>query len=301
MKKIHLLHNPAAGAGSYDKKNLIEMIESAGYHCSYSSTKKEGWSNVTEFRPDFIAVAGGDGTVRKLARELLGRNVLDHNYPIALLPLGTANNIAKALGMYGTPENVIKAWEEAKVKRFDVGRIYGVDDHEFFLEGFGYGVFPTLVQEMRKLKTPENPEESKKLALKTLYDVVHSFKARYCEIVADGVEYSGKYLLAEVMNIRSIGPNLYLAPAADPGDGFFDLVIIREEEREALASYIHEKIQGNEVESNFTVIRAKDIGIAWAGKHLHIDDQIVSGEKYNKVKLELREGLMEFFMPFWKD
>ena len=203
--------------------------------------------------------------------------------------------------MYGTPENVIKAWTEAKVKKFDVGRIYGVENHEFFLEGFGYGVFPTLISEMRSLKSPDDPVESKILALKTLYDVVHSFKARYCEINVDGVEYAGKFLLAEVMNVRSIGPNLYLAPDADPGDGFFDLVIIREDEREALASYVHEKIQGNEVDANFTVIRARNIEIEWAGKHLHLDDEIVSGEKYNKVSLEMRAGLLEFFMPFWKE
>jgi diacylglycerol kinase (ATP) len=301
MKKIHLLHNPTAGAGTYDKKHLIEMIESAGYNCSYSSTKKEGWCNVTKFDPDFIAVAGGDGTVRKLAHELLGRKVLDRNYPVAMLPLGTANNIAKALGMYGTPENVIKAWTEAKVKKFDIGRIYGVEDHEFFLEGFGYGVFPTLMREMRKLSTPDDPVASKALALKTLYEIVQTFKARYCEIIADKNEYAGKFLLAEVMNVRSIGPNLYLAPEADPGDGYFDLVIIPEEEREQLAHYIQEKIQGNEVESDFTVVRAKNIEIEWAGKHLHLDDEIVSGDKYNKVKLELREGLLEFFMPFWKD
>lgn len=301
MKKIHLLHNPAAGAAAYDKKHLIDMIESAGYNCSYSSTKKEGWCDIVDLHSDFIAVAGGDGTVRKLARELLGRKVLDRNFPVALLPLGTANNIAKALGMYGTPENVIKAWTEAKVKKFDVGRIYGVENHEFFLEGFGYGVFPTLISEMRSLKSPDDPVESKILALKTLYDVVHSFKARYCEINVDGVEYAGKFLLAEVMNVRSIGPNLYLAPDADPGDGFFDLVIIREDEREALASYVHEKIQGNEVDANFTVIRARNIEIEWAGKHLHLDDEIVSGEKYNKVSLEMREGLLEFFMPFWKE
>ena len=72
MKKIHLLHNPGAGAAAYDKKHLIDMIESAGYNCSYSSTKKEGWCDIVNLHSDFIAVAGGDGTVRKLARELLG-------------------------------------------------------------------------------------------------------------------------------------------------------------------------------------------------------------------------------------
>src|SRR5690349_12611797 len=77
MKNIQLLHNPAAGEGQYSKKDLLRIICSEGHECSYSSTKKEGWECLTNEQPDFIAVAGGDGTVRKLARELLNRKVLD--------------------------------------------------------------------------------------------------------------------------------------------------------------------------------------------------------------------------------
>jgi diacylglycerol kinase family enzyme len=304
MKKIHLLHNPAAGAAQYDKKSLMKLIRDAGYDCSYSSTKKIGWnSHLLDEDPDIIAVAGGDGTVRKLANELLHRKVLDKNYPVAVLPLGTANNIAKALGMFGEPDRIIRVLSQTKVKRFDVGRIFGLRRHKFFLEGLGYGVFPLLMKTMKKLdekEIPDDPEEAKMLALRKLYDIITSYKARECRIVTDETDHSGKFLLAEIMNVRSIGPNLNLLPSADPGDGVFDIVLISEAQREAFASYVQSKLDGREESVSFPWMKASSIDIQWEGRNLHVDDEIVTVEKNHRFSVDMRRGLLEFFVPSWK-
>ena len=118
MKIAKLLHNPKAGEGEYTQKKLQKLLLNAGYDCSYSSTKKEGWDKIKPAASDMIVIAGGDGTVRKVARV-----VLDKNIPLALLPLGTANNISKTLGITGKPEEVIETWENGILKPFDVGRI----------------------------------------------------------------------------------------------------------------------------------------------------------------------------------
>src|SRR4051812_8746026 len=43
---------------------------------------------------DVIVAAGGDGTIAKVAKHLAGTNV-----PLAIIPTGTANNIARSLGI----------------------------------------------------------------------------------------------------------------------------------------------------------------------------------------------------------
>src|SRR5687767_6504777 len=118
MKVAKLLHNPKAGEGEYTHKKLARLVNRAGYDCSYSSTKKEGWDKIKASETDMIVIAGGDGTVRKVAKV-----VLDKKIPLALLPLGTANNIGKTLGITGKLEEVIQSWENAILKPFDVGRI----------------------------------------------------------------------------------------------------------------------------------------------------------------------------------
>ena len=45
------------------------------------------------------------------------------------------------------------------------------------------------------------------------------YPAKRVEITLDGKDFSGEYILVEVMNIQYIGPSLHLAPSADPGDG----------------------------------------------------------------------------------
>lgn len=98
-------------------------------------------------------------------------------------------------------------------------------------------------------------------------------------------------------NIGSIGPNLNLAPDADPGDGEFDVVMITETQRMALADYVRQKIRGREVLFDFPVLKAKDLAIYWDGRHVHVDDEYHKLEEPARIKIEMREGLLEFLLP----
>jgi diacylglycerol kinase family enzyme len=295
MKFANLLHNPKAGEGEYTKKKLLALIQSFGFDCSYSSTKKKGWEKMEAAESDFIILAGGDGTVRKVAPELLDRKL-----PIGLIPLGTANNIAKTLGIIGDPAGIIEAWKNKNLRKFDVGRIYGLKKASFFLEGLGYGVFPRLMKEMRKAESRliDSPEKSLNLALETLHDIILASKARYCKISVDGADYSGEFLLAEVMNTQSIGPNLNLAPFADPGDGSLDVVLIAERQREEFANYVHNKMHGVEQTPVFNILKAKNLEIYWEGKLLHVDDEIIELNDPQEVRIKLQEGVLEFLVPY---
>src|SRR5687767_6235067 len=245
MKVAKVLHNPSAGDGENSDKELMDAIEAEGYKCSYLTTKEKGWEKkdwerIESKDVDFIVVAGGDGTVRKLASELLDRKVIDRRLPIALLPMGTANNIAKTLGIKGNPMDIIKSWKDHEIKKYDVGRIDGIKKHKFFIESFGYGVFPRLMKEMNKIDKSafDNPDQKIKAALQLLYDIVVRYKTKLCKLNIDGEDYTGRFLLVEIMNTSSIGPNLHLAPFADPGDGTFDVVLITENQRQEFSEYV---------------------------------------------------------------
>ncbi len=53
------------------------------------------------------------------------------------------------------------------------------------------------------------------------------------KMALDGRDLTGDYVLLEAMNIRSIGPNLRLAPDADPGDGLLDIVLVSDSEEKS--------------------------------------------------------------------
>jgi diacylglycerol kinase (ATP) len=93
-KKILLLHNPTAGASHPNAEELLEGIHKAiGVKPRYFSIKNPDWKDAVSKRWDAVILAGGDGTVGKSVRWLRNRKT-----PMAILPLGTANNIARSLG-----------------------------------------------------------------------------------------------------------------------------------------------------------------------------------------------------------
>lgn len=299
MKFAKLLHNPKAGEGEHTKDELISILKDAGYECRYSSTKGKWWEKLESDEIDFLAVAGGDGTIRNVAARLLRRKLIDRKLPVGLLPLGTANNIATTLGVKNELADTVAAWKDGRLKKFDAGRIFGLKKQTFFLESIGFGIFPVLMQEMEKYKKSlgKNPEKSVTKAWELLRDITLSQKPRFCRITIDGTDCSGEFLMAEVMNTRSIGPNLSLAPVADPGDGIFNVVLISEAQREQLAAYVTGKLEGRDEKPFFHIMDAKNLQILWEGNELHADDEVIYLKKPREIKIELLEGVLQFLNP----
>ena len=101
----------------------------------YQSIKEKDWKKALKKSCDIIAIAGGDGTVGKVARRLVGNTI-----PVAILPIGTANNIGHALGLTGRViESLITEWETARRSNFDIGEAEGRGS-QYFVEGVGVGL-----------------------------------------------------------------------------------------------------------------------------------------------------------------
>src|SRR5262245_26162219 len=82
--------------------------------------------------PDIVVAAGGDGTVAHAARMLARTGI-----PLALLPLGTANNIARSTGTSGQIDQLIAGWATASRVPLDLGVADGAWGRRLFVEGVG--------------------------------------------------------------------------------------------------------------------------------------------------------------------
>ena len=298
MTFIKVFHNPTAGDAEHTKEKLVEKIMNAGFECDYSSTKKGINEKRIPANTDIIAVAGGDGTVRKLAEYFCNESLLTKRPPIALIPAGTANNISKTLGIKGSQEEIISNWKNLNTQNFDLGKVHGLEKNHFFLEAVGYGVFPRLIKKMRDRTTKSgDPAEELKIALKILHEIVENYKPKECRIIIDDVEFNGKFLLVEIMNIRSIGPNLNISPMGDAGDGEFEVILIGEEQREALANYVRQRLeQGSETQFFHTALKAKKVEVTWAGRLLHVDDELFETDKFQTLNIEILRDVLHFLI-----
>jgi diacylglycerol kinase (ATP) len=89
--KIALFHNPRAGNTMLNAKKLVRQFESARHEVVYASTEEKDWEKALSEPVERAVIAGGDGTVSRLAPWLAARKL-----PFCILPLGTANNCAKS-------------------------------------------------------------------------------------------------------------------------------------------------------------------------------------------------------------
>ena len=298
MKNIHLIHNPGAGDEAHSMPTLLQLIEAAGYVCRYCSTDEEKWKNIAP-DTDFIVIAGGDGTVKEVVSLLLKKEQSIKRLPVAILPFGTANNIAESLNIKGEPIDIIRSWGLAQTTAIDVGEIFDIEEAPvYYIESFGYGLFPYLMKEMHKQgkNDIEDKDERMKAALQLMHSISHSYKPHYCELLIDGEDHSGEFLMAEIMNTRFIGPNLFLSPHGHPGDGTFEVVLIPGEDQPKFAAYVDSKIQDAEVTYSFITIKAEDIQIKWKGTHVHVDDEVISLKENAPVHIQVQKNAFVFLI-----
>ena len=130
-----VLHNPTAGSGDVAAEDLLAALAAGGIAARYCSTKQGGFKHALRKASDLVVAAGGDGTVLKVIRHLRNRSV-----PIAILPLGGANNIARSLGITADPLKIARAgWGETNARRLDIGTAAGPWRKRLFVESVGIG------------------------------------------------------------------------------------------------------------------------------------------------------------------
>src|ERR1041384_1960383 len=89
---VALLHNSSAGSEDHTDAELTRLIAKAGHQVVHVAESVTDLKTALHESPcDLVVVAGGDGTVGRAACELSGWQI-----PIAILPLGTANNTARS-------------------------------------------------------------------------------------------------------------------------------------------------------------------------------------------------------------
>lgn len=295
--RVTLIHNPGAGNQKDDgAAELVGLLEKEGHRVRYQSASDARWAQALAEPADFVAVAGGDGTVARVAKALAGRGM-----PLTPLPAGTANNIARTLGLTDRPwEELVRAWPGARRVKLDIGTARGPWGERYFVEGVGAGLFACLLgtsDPARRLAQLSQPSERVSLALEILKKRALDCEALALDAQLDGQDISGRYLLFEAVNLMYVGPSLYLGPDSQPGDGTFDVVMVSEAERDRLQNYLATWQENRERLAVLPTRRGKRLRMQWSGFDLHIDDELLAGKDSAPVELEVGELSIECIAP----
>lgn len=277
MLRAALHHNPNAGK-QQSPGELVRAIEEIGWPVAGVFCDIE---RALEASPDVVVVAGGDGTVGRVAKRLAHTGVA-----LAIVPTGTVNNVARALGVPVGAE-AVSGLAHACELWLDLGAV----DGGRFIEGFGVGVFAHLIAE-RASGADKAPARAHDLLARELERYV---PARV-QLEIDGRDASGEYLVAAVLNGRTVGPALCLAPGARVDDGQLDVALACPEHR---GEWI-ERLRAARDDSDvwlppFETARASHVRVRADGLWSHVDDE--ARELAGDINVEVVRGAVRVLVP----
>ncbi|HMQ54081.1 MAG TPA: diacylglycerol kinase family protein [Anaerolineae bacterium] len=267
MQATVIYNRNANGANQITPDEIKTAFHKLGFDPVYKLTSSQQDLDpiLAETDEGLVVVAGGDGTFRAVATRLIGKNLL-----LTIVPLGTANNIARALQIHRTPKEIFQGLNYPVEYKFDVGYMRGPWGEDYFLEGAGFGLFADML-------VKSDPSQGKSIlrSAQAIFENFIDHATYYPKVAIDGEEISEAHLLVEVLNTPAIGPRLKFAPEADPSDGLFDVVRIRKVEHENLLSYtkglFFEELPDYD---GVELSRAKRIDVHWTGFAFHIDGEV---------------------------
>jgi len=303
--RIAILHNPKAGEGSPSGAELVEILKGAGHEVALQNIKESGYGPISGAVPDLVLVAGGDGTVGRAAAAWAWTGV-----PLAVFPSGTANNIAATLGISAEVAELPASVTDGTRRKLDLGIAHGPWGTRYFMEGAGLGLLPRMLaartsDKRRGVSDPVDRHGSIAGGIRMMERLLDRFIGLEVALTIDGADCSGIYLMVEVLNIRSIGPTLTLAPEADPGDGLLDLILVREDQRDELARFLAGSVSGEVSTPTFTRKLVRKVSISCIGAEIHLDDYVWPEPEAHSpapiaeagIEIEVHAGALDVMTP----
>jgi diacylglycerol kinase family enzyme len=283
-----LLHNPKAGDGNPSPELLQDALAQSGCEVSYCSKQDDDWKSALAGAWDLVAIAGGDGTVARAARYLGDRTT-----PLAILPMGTANNVARSLGLNRSAEELAAKLRGAPSRPLDTGIAKGPWGERGFVEAVGLGAVADAINR----SGPKPPLEYRIAhGRQALCDAIAEAKPHPFSLSVDAEKIEGDFLFVEILNLSFSGPRLPFAHLARPGDKLLDVVLLAEEQRDAVIAWIREKPEAEP--PPFGLRQGRRVKLTWEDAPLRIDDRSFEPPKKGAtVKVGLEDNSLDVLCP----
>jgi diacylglycerol kinase family enzyme len=283
-----LVHNPKAGSGRPSGDELLAALDAAGFSTTYCSIKNDDLDAALAEPADIVIVAGGDGSVAEVARSLKDRKTL-----LAILPFGTANNIARCLGIAGEPHALIKALRGAPVARLDIGLAVGPWGSRRFVEAVGCGALAKAVDRDIAGASKETRIERGRASFA---EIIAEHPAKQVAFTADGEAFEDDVIFLEALNLGMTGPRMIIGPTAQPGDQLLDIVYLPAERRQEMLDWLAENPDGDP--APLTIRKARKATVSWIDGRFRVDDEVFDApDLASNIIVELEPDSLRVCVP----
>ncbi|MGA8112653.1 MAG: diacylglycerol kinase family protein [Actinocatenispora sp.] len=173
-------------------------------------------------KPAALLAVGGDGTVHLALQAVAGTGV-----PLGVVPVGTGNDFASALGVPTGEHPAIKAAvsaiAEGRTRVLDLGRAsHAGEPGMWYGTVLSAGLDSSINERANRMRWPKGP---RRYDLSILVEIAKLAPRDY-KLVLDGEPQELSAMIIAVGNAASYGGGLRICPHAELSDGMLDLTVI---------------------------------------------------------------------------
>jgi diacylglycerol kinase (ATP) len=232
--KLSIIANPVAGRGRAYKsiRRYLDQWRNPDWEVDLLTTRSRDHAGQLALEllsnpPDLLFICGGDGTINEVASQ-----VPNPPFPVAIVPAGTANVVARELQLPLDPVRALQIGLQRTWRNIDLGILGpGLRRRFLFVAGIGFDAY-VVSQVDEKLKSRVGIAAYAIAIVRCL----RSYAFPEFQVVAEGRTYTATSCLAA--NGRRYGGGLLFCPGADMCDGSFDIVVLQGKRRIALAWFL---------------------------------------------------------------
>lgn len=238
MTEAVLLYNPAAGRLRLSQRRLnllCETLYRKGIRSKLTATSPPGQSAplLNLEGKQLLIVYGGDGTINQALEEAVRWRV-----PIAVLPGGTVNVLARELRIPLTLERALEVVVRGKLSRIHLGKA----NHTYFHLMAGIGPDGFLISQVNKRLKEVFSAASYWITGLTQF---RKYPLHPFELNLDGEAYRATF--AVIGNARSYGGQLLITPQASVYENCFDVCLFTANRRLRFVNYLLAALRGNHI------------------------------------------------------
>lgn len=217
--KLLFIINPGAGNNKTDWRKEIQDHFSTLPHqvelyelpakCEPDMIAKK----INELSPDKVIAVGGDGTLKLVTDSLKGKRI-----PIGLLPAGSANGMAKELGIPAEPGKALDVIVNGRPKKISLVKIN--DQRCIHLSDIGFNAFVVK-------KFEDENTRGMWGYIKAAWKVLLGYSKMKLEMKVDDKIIQREAAMVVIANATKYGTGVVINPAGRLNDNYFEVVIVK--------------------------------------------------------------------------